>query len=566
MIRTATLLFALSLTACAQTQTAPKPAFTERGPAVDTVDTVHGSPEQSFAPLSADALAEALTQLLDTHDTAQRTNVTLVVRDLETGESLYDRGGDKLLTPASNLKIYTAAAAIDLLGPEHTWTTGLKAVALETLDDRPPPTTVYLQVTGDPVFDTTQLEALVASFVENVTLPGPIVNVSLNTPRPWTSIPLKGPGWMWDDDPDYYNMSIRGGMLNFNVADVRVSPEGERPGRPPSQTISEQVVGDDWPRRVLVENVIPSDYPAHSFGELAEETVNGWVGPKAGSDITVTRVPFTDDWQVRGNMKPDDAPVVVERLGVHDPAKWIASVLAGMLEGHGLEMAINPDMIYVFSESTRGQRTGDFAAEREASGQVQQQGKPLSEAVQHFLKVSENAVGEMLLLHLAEKFSKNEDGTAGGEVSWPAGAKVIWDWLVNVAGVEEGSFRLVDGSGLSRYNLISANSSIQLLDYMDDHEHFEVFFEGLPTYDVALPEAGKWGGDDGVPFAEFETQRIHAKPGGMGGVSTISGYLETLDGRRLAFSLLANGYVGSNAPVRDLRDKVWATLVRYRAD
>ena len=83
------------------------------------------------------------------------------------------------------------------------------------------------------MFDTAQLEALVASFVENVTLPGPIVNVSLNTPRPWASIPLKGPGWMWDDDPDYYNMSIRGGMLNFNVADVRVSPEGERPGRPP---------------------------------------------------------------------------------------------------------------------------------------------------------------------------------------------------------------------------------------------------------------------------------------------------------------------------------------------
>lgn len=554
MIRTATLLLALSLTACAQTPTTPKSTFTEGGTAVDTV---HGSQAASFAPLSADALADALAQLLDTHDTSQRTNVTLVIRDLETGETLFDRGGGKLLIPASNLKIYTAAAAIDLLGPEHTWTTALKAVALDALDDRPPPTTVYLEVTGDPMFDTAQLEALVASFVENVTLPGPIVNVSLNTPRPWASIPLKGPGWLWDDDPDYYNMSIRGGMLNFNVADVRVSPEGERPGRPPSQTISEHVVGDDWPRRVLVENVIPSDYPAHSFGELAEATVNGWVGPKAGSDITVTRLPFTDDWQVRGNMKPDDAPVVVERLGVHDPAKWIASVLAKMLEGHGLEMAINPDMISVFSESTRGQRAGDFAAEREASGQVQQQGKPLSEAVQHFLRVSENAVGEMLLLTLSERFASD------GQISWPAGAKVISDWLVNVAGVTQGSFRLVDGSGLSRYNLISANSSIQLLDFMDDHKHFGVFFAGLPTYEVALPKDGSW---NHIPLPEFDDQRVFAKPGGMGGVSTISGYIDTLDGRRLAFSLLANGYVSSNESVRDLRDQVWATLVRYRAD
>jgi len=47
----------------------------------------------------------------------------------------------------------------------------------------------------------------------------------------------------------------------------------------------------------------------------------------------------------------------------------------------------------------------------------------------------------------------------------------------------------------------------------------------------------------------------------MSGVSTISGYVDTLGGRRLAFSLLANGFIGSAEPVFDLREKLWKILV-----
>lgn len=179
----------------------------------------------------------------------------------------------------------------------------------------------------------------------------------------------------------------------------------------------------------------------------------------------------------------------------------------------------------------------------------------MREALHHFLRVSENAVGEMILLKLAESPSRPD------EVSWPAGANVISDWLINNAGLEEGSFRIVDGSGLSRYNLISADSSVRLLAYMKQNKHFQPFFDGLPVYKVALPEGAKWGG---VPIAEFEPERIFAKPGGMSGVATISGYVKTLDGRWLAFSFLANGYIGSNKPVIDLRNAVWSELVRYR--
>jgi D-alanyl-D-alanine carboxypeptidase/D-alanyl-D-alanine-endopeptidase (penicillin-binding protein 4) len=68
-------------------------------------------------------LKNALDAALDSHPTAKRTTVTLKVIDLESGEVLYDRGGARLLTPASNPKIYTSACALDLIGSEHRFKT-----------------------------------------------------------------------------------------------------------------------------------------------------------------------------------------------------------------------------------------------------------------------------------------------------------------------------------------------------------------------------------------------------------------------------------------------------------
>ncbi|MEM8782429.1 MAG: D-alanyl-D-alanine carboxypeptidase [Planctomycetota bacterium] len=544
------LLALLALPASAEP---PQPAATDR--------------ESALAPLAADGLAAALDTLLDTHDTARRTNVTLVVRDLETGETLYDRGGDKLLTPASNLKIYTAAAAIDLLGPEYTWTTGLSLSMNNYVPGQPQRPNPLLVVSGDPMLDVEQLGRLVDAFIEKRGELAPLADVRVDSNHAWRGLPLKGPGWMWDDDPDYYNMSITQAMLNFNVTGVTVTPDGPRIDLDQLDVFDERfrdatlgfafdALGD--PKqfdRARVEFDPPARIPGVPAWDSASRQPFGVVHPGVDGGLSVTRLPFDEDLTIDGNMRPDAEPVTAE-LTVHDPNRWVAAVVADLFEARGqaVELAMTKDQSFVPFFGRRDANSPDTTV-------VKQRGKPLSEAVQHFLRVSENAVGEMLLLQLAETFSKDDDGEP--QVSWPAGAKVISDWLVNEAGVEEGSFRLVDGSGLSRYNLISANSSIQLLDHMDDHEHFDVFFGGLPVYKVDLPEADAW---NDTPLAEFDDERVFAKPGGMSGVNTISGYLDTLDGRRLAFSLLANGYIGGSAPVRDLRGQVWATLVRYRAE
>lgn len=467
---------------------------------------------QTAKPLNAEALADTLDALLDNDPTARRTTVTLKVVDLETGDVLYDRGGDRLLTPASNLKIYTAAAALDLLGPEYTWPTEI--IAEGAVKRGVCSGDLLIRGFGDPMLDTKQLEQLADTLVNAHKLKRVNGDIRVAANLRWGSVPLKGPGWMWDDDPDYYNMSVRSVMLNFNTLDVVATP-----GRKSIEVSLEPAT--DWPPVVVM--------PPNRTSEKG---------------VSFERESFEETIRVTGAIEKGSDPVR-ETITMHDPSPWIASVFRQMLIERGVTFRPNNP-----NPATEVAIGGD------ANSLATQHGKTLSKALHHFLKVSENAVGEMVLLKLAETQTDKD-------VSWPVGAKAISDWLVNTAGLEAGSFRLVDGSGLSRYNLISADSSIRLLAFMKPHEHFEPFFDGLPVYKVNLPKQGKWGG---VPYAEFDPERVFAKPGGMSGVSTISGYIKTLDGRWLAFSLLGNGYIGSSKPVRDLRNEVWAELVRYQPD
>ncbi len=464
-------------------------------------------PSFALEPVDTNGLTAALDTLIENHPAYKRTTIYLKVVDLETGEVLYGRGGDKLLVPASNLKIYTASTAFDLLGADYQWSTSVSST--KPIKRGVCQGDLIIHGTGDPMLDTEQLASLADDLIKQNKLKRVQGNVYVAISPRWEHVPLKGTGWMWDDDPDYYNMSIRSVMLNYNTLEVVVKHGKDKP---------------------IVTLVPATDWPKIEIDEAAQDDP---------TKVRITRKPFDETIHISGN-PPADAEPVQETITMHDPALWIAAVFKQMLIERGVK--VNGDVVSTQSIPT------------DAVELVSHKGQTLTEAMRHFLRVSENAVGEMTLLKLAE--TQTED-----DVSWPAGAKVITDWLVNTAGLEPDSFYIVDGSGLSRYNRISADSSVKLLTFMKKHKHFEPFFDGLNEYEVPFPEGEKW---DGVPLAEFDNERVFAKSGGMRSVATLSGYVKTLDGRWLAFSFLTNGYYGSNKPVFDLRSKVWTELIRYR--
>ena len=455
-------------------------------------------------PLDVAALERRLDEVLDSHPTAKRTTVTLKVVDLESGETIYDRGGDRLQVPASNLKIYTSACALDTFGPDHRFQTIVRANG--PIENGVLRGDLKLIGGGDAMLTSKDLRKLAKQVVDELGVrqigSEVVVDNSRYAPR------LKGPGWMWDDEPSYYNMSVTPLMVDFNVLTVKLTP--------------------DVKGFVYAKLDPPSNYP---------ELVSVGADAAAGNELA-TRRPYAEPIEYRGDRKLDQPTEL--RMTMHDPGPWIAGMFSQMLAEEGVN----------FSPPPR-KRVKDAKGESTARELVHQ-GPTLAETLKHFNHVSENAVGEVLLHEIALARGVERP-------DWPDGAMIISEWLVENAKLEPGSFRYVDGSGLSRYNLISADSSVRLLQHLKQSDDFEPFFNSLPTSEVKLDKATKSAATD-----KSTAPRVSAKGGSMSSVSTMSGYLRTLDGRLLAFSLLANGFIGNNEPVFDLRQQVWRELVRYQ--
>jgi D-alanyl-D-alanine carboxypeptidase/D-alanyl-D-alanine-endopeptidase (penicillin-binding protein 4) len=122
-------------------------------------------------------------------------------------------------------------------------------------------------------------------------------------------------------------------------------------------------------------------------------------------------------------------------------------------------------------------------------------------------------------------------------------------------GVGDAAVRVADGSGVSHYNLVSADLLVRLL--VDMHERggrgYELFRRSLPVAGVDGTLANRMKGT----AAE---RRVFAKTGTISAVSNLAGYVDTRSGRRLAFAILCQNFVGSAKPWRALQDRVCAAL------
>jgi serine-type D-Ala-D-Ala carboxypeptidase/endopeptidase (penicillin-binding protein 4) len=163
--------------------------------------------------------------------------------------------------------------------------------------------------------------------------------------------------------------------------------------------------------------------------------------------------------------------------------------------------------------------------------------QPLSESLKVMMKTSNNLYAEMMLRNLGAQ--------ATGLGSVDTGVAALEKFLEKT-GNSKNSVSLNDGSGLSRKNLITPESVVRVLQYMDQHPHRDVFLDMLPVAgrDGTLRNRMKKG-------PAFE--RIFAKTGSIDFVNTLSGLAMAKSGERLAFSIMVNN---SNATSREVREAI----------
>ncbi|HEX8246088.1 MAG TPA: D-alanyl-D-alanine carboxypeptidase/D-alanyl-D-alanine-endopeptidase [Longimicrobium sp.] len=464
-------------------------------------------------PSAATAFAAALDSIFgDT--TFAGANWGVVVRSLETGETLYDRNGGKMFVPASNMKLVTGSTALETLGPGFRYRTTVAAggrVANGELRGD-----LVVIGSGDPTiaadFHNGDARAVFRAWADSLRahgvrrITGRIVgNDDVFDDVPW------GSGWAWDDMNDDYSAEIGGLEFNLGVVGVTVSGGGAAG--------SFANVRLDPPTAY-----VPTTLSARTVAAGAAERVE-LRRQENGPGIAIT-----------GEI-PADTTVVRTSFTVRNNTAYFVTVLRETLVASGISVAgqaADQDEL----------SPGDRPVVRDTL--FVQSSPPLSEILRGFLKPSQNQIGELLL--------KTEGRVLRGDGTARAGIAVV-DSVTRAWGLPSRRLAQADGSGLSRYNLVAPWFLIGLLEHMRRSPNFQVFYDALPI-----------AGVDGTLRNRMKNTplqgNVHAKTGTVSNVRSLSGYMTTAAGEPMVFSIIVNHHTVTS---RDADRLAEAALLRLHA-
>jgi D-alanyl-D-alanine carboxypeptidase/D-alanyl-D-alanine-endopeptidase (penicillin-binding protein 4) len=426
------------------------------------------------------------------------SNVGVMVISLKDGRNLYELNPDLLFMPASNEKLFTSAAAFSVLGPGYRFNT---AVSFDTTVVP----VIYIRGGGDPLLSTVELDSLAASvgtMVPHNRTWRLAADVSLFDDVPW------GEGWMWDDEADPDGMAIAPLSLNGNTVRIRI-----RGGNTPGDTLA--VTVEPQTDYVCIEN----------RGSTFVDTT--------GEPLRITRrlTELSNTIVITGTLCPDDSASA--RISVREPAWYALRVFSERLAEHGVQCS--GMVLDTIPPTAHPLRTLYHT---------------LDTVVTYMNRVSDNLSAECLL----KTMGAVRTGTPG---TASAGILTIKDFLAS-EGIDTARISIVDGSGVSRYNLTSVRTIAALLESTySDHSLFPVFYNSL-----AVP------GEHGSLFNRMKGTlaegHVRAKTGTLRGATALSGYVTTADGNLLAFSIIMQNYLGDARSYRQVQDRIGIVLSQWK--
>jgi len=481
------------------------------------------------ASLTAATLPLSIEQLIASSPAAHTAFWGIKIIDLTTAKTLYEQNPTHFFVPASNAKLFTTAMALTRLGPDFRFQTRIVAdqpvdadglvagsvrlvgggdpnLSARTIPYKPGPVTGNLLVAFQELAD--QVAARGVKKIE-----GDIVGDDT-----WYVWQPYASGWSVDDPLSDDGAPVSALTVNDNVFTLSVHPGG--------------VAGD---AAVLTLN------PPVEYYNIDNRIRTVAAGERR---IHVERVPGSLELQVWGTIPLHDGGQDL-LLGIEDPALYSAKALKQLLEERGITITGKAVARHRYPHEMANITQATEVPEDTATELARHTSVPLVEDLRVTDKVSQNLHAEMALRAVGK--ARRNVG------SFEAGREEMRAFLGEV-GVEAGGFNLVDGSGLSRLDLVTPNAVIKLLHYMYASKERENWISLLPV-----------SAQDGTLAKRFADSpaagRIHAKTGSLSHVSALSGYAQRPNGRWVAFSILVNNYNGAAAEVRGVMDKICALIM-----
>jgi len=433
--------------------------------------------------------------------------VGVKVVSLDNGRIVFEENAVKLLRPASNMKIYTVAAALDRLTPDYRFSTSVFAPSKPDssgvvrgdlrIYGRGDPSFAARFNNGDYFKGIDDLAArIVAAGVKRVE--GHLIG-----DETYFIGPKYGSGWEWEDLTWYYGAEVTPLTINDNALDLFVKP-GAAVGQPALIT-----TGPPDPLLTFVNRVTTS-----AKGVRREISIH-----RGLNENTIT---------LSGSIPLDDRGYTAA-IGISHPALLFVYLLRNSLAQKGVVI------------TGKSRTTGEVAIPTLASTpSVAQaeianiQSPPFSLIAAQTLKPSQNLYTELILRTLGKLSPPPVTPTVSNPTSENLGIEAVRTFL-KTAGIRAEALVLDDGSGLSRGDMITADATVQLLTFMSKHRFANVFRDALPIAGVDGTLRNRMRGTP----AE---NNLRAKTGSLSSASSLAGYVTTAAGEKLAFSIMVNNY------------------------
>jgi len=457
---------------------------------------------------------------------------------LDSGQTIFEQQANKFVRPASNMKLYTVATAFDRLTADYHFITSV--YAKEKPEDGRIKGDLVIYGRGDPSISTRftgdyfngindLADRIVAAGVKRVK--GDLVGDESF----FNGSPI-GSGWEWEDLTWSYGAPVSALSINDNAIDLNVRP-GATVGAPVSVTTGP---------------------PNASFITIVNRATTS---PKElRSNLQIYRGLGANTLEITGTLPIGDAGFR-GGIAVPDPPLAFVSMLRDALLKRGVKI---DGQLRTVNDRTGGSVLPRIPAGfNSPTGTINQfpveitslSSPPFATVAAQTLKPSQNQYTEMILRTLGRTQPQpNVDG-GRNRSDEELGLGIVRAFL-HQAGIADSDVALDDGSGLSRNDLISANTTVQLLTYMAKHKYFAQFRDALPIAGVDGTLSTRMRGTP----AE---KNLRAKTGSLSSVASLSGYVTTAAGDHLVFSMMLNNYPDAAAVRRDSIDAIAVLLASY---
>jgi len=441
-----------------------------------------------FVPVWGKPLPVAFTQWLQSEN-MQAATVALEIRNLKTGEIVYEHESHRAVIPASVTKLTSTGAALRLLGPDYRVETEVFMTG-ETDAEGTLHGDVVIVGHGDALLGSSRSQFARELFLQNVwaalnkagirRIQGRIIGDGSAIPAPWV-----GPGWEWEDFGNWYAPPIAGLNWGDNVFSL-IFDTSKKAAKPTLIRTEPEIPG------MVIENCLTEEDATHDKSYV-------YGGPRVSLRTIIGSIPHKN-------------ATYTVRASVPDPPAFAARAVERYLYLKGIATA------------------GDTLKAGSRQLLTTYRGESLDYVVNETNTNSNNLLAEMVLHQIA---LVQADGTRAG------GVTAVLDYWKG-RGLDMRGVKLYDGCGLSPDTRVTAHFVCDLLADMKDDRAFR----------ASLPVAGKTGTLAMFLKGTRLQGKAHFKTGTLKNVVAYSGYIYADKGEIYAVSFIVNDYAGTSTAVR----------------